>query len=45
MQLEITKIENQSKQYYNLDKKLNTFSTEVRELEGQLADYNLAFDK
>jgi intraflagellar transport protein 74 len=45
MQLEISKIETRSKTYYALDKKLSTLSTDVRELEGQLADYNLAFDK
>ncbi len=45
MQLEISKIEGRSKTYYALDKKLSTLSTDVRELEGQLADYNLAFDK
>ncbi|KRX09335.1 hypothetical protein PPERSA_09219 [Pseudocohnilembus persalinus] len=31
--------------YQNLDKKFEDLTKEVRELEGKLADYNLAFDK
>ena len=34
IQLEISKIEKGNQEYYNLDKKLNTLSSEVRELEG-----------
>ena len=45
METELRTIDTANKKFYEYDKKLNTRSTEVRELEGQLADYNLAFDK